>query len=141
VRLEAHGGQGEDKSCALMCVKKGKFVFADQDHKTVCQLEKVGQEKAGEFAGQKVKVTGFMTGKTIRVTAIEAVNYRLRASAETLYSCSLEPLLLVCRKEIRRSRATVFSGFRFWQTFGRLLADYACALINLYSVNVTSLAA
>jgi hypothetical protein len=24
-------GRGEDKSCALMCVKKGKFVFTDQD--------------------------------------------------------------------------------------------------------------
>jgi hypothetical protein len=28
-------------------------------------------EKAREFAGQKVKITGRITGKTIRVTTIE----------------------------------------------------------------------
>ncbi|HEY2975573.1 MAG TPA: hypothetical protein VGJ48_23870 [Pyrinomonadaceae bacterium] len=32
----------------------------------------IRQEKAREFAGQKVKITGRVTGKTIRVTAIEA---------------------------------------------------------------------
>ena len=37
----------------------------------VYQLDKVGQEKARDFAGQKVKVTGRLVGKTIRVTAIE----------------------------------------------------------------------
>lgn len=31
-----------------------------------------GQEKAREFAGQEVKITGRITGKTIRVTTIEA---------------------------------------------------------------------
>ena len=67
-------GMGDDKSCALMCAKNGKFVLADQDHKRVYQLDKMGQEKAREFAGQKVKVTGRITSKTIRVTAIEAVS-------------------------------------------------------------------
>jgi len=55
-----------------MCVKNGKFVLADRDHKVVYQLDLVGQKKAREFAGQKVKVTGRTTRKTIRVTAIEA---------------------------------------------------------------------
>lgn len=62
----------DEKDCTLMCVKNGKFVLADRDHKVVYQLDKVGQEKAKEFAGQKVKITGHVTGKTIRVTAIEA---------------------------------------------------------------------
>jgi hypothetical protein len=29
-----------------MCVKDGKFVLADRDHKRVYQLDKTGQEKA-----------------------------------------------------------------------------------------------
>jgi hypothetical protein len=68
-------GMGDDKSCTLMCVKGGgKFVLADKDHKRVYQLDKGGQEKAREFAGQKVKVTGRLSGKTIRVTMIEAAS-------------------------------------------------------------------
>ncbi|MGH9971365.1 MAG: DUF5818 domain-containing protein [Pyrinomonadaceae bacterium] len=62
----------DEKDCTLMCVKNGKFVLADRDHKVVYQLDRVGQEKAREFAGQKVKITGRISGKTIRVTAIEA---------------------------------------------------------------------
>ncbi|MEP6742650.1 MAG: DUF5818 domain-containing protein [bacterium] len=71
--LKHMAGMGDDKSCTLMCVKNGKFVLADRDHKRVYQLDKTGQEKAREFAGQKVKITGHRTGKTIHVTAIEAV--------------------------------------------------------------------
>jgi hypothetical protein len=67
-----HMGGMDEKDCTLMCVKNGKFVLADRDRKVVYQLDKVGQEKAKEFAGQKVKITGRVTGKTIRVTAIEA---------------------------------------------------------------------
>jgi len=65
-------GMGDDKSCTLMCVKNGKFVLADSDNKRVYQLDQAGQDKAREFAGQKVKVTGRVSGKMIRVTAIEA---------------------------------------------------------------------
>ncbi len=61
-----------EKDCTLMCAKNGKFVLADRDHKIVYQLDQLGQEKAREFAGQRVKITGRITGKTIRVTAIEA---------------------------------------------------------------------
>jgi len=67
-------GMGNDKSCTLMCVKNGKFVLADRDHKRVYQLDKTGQQKAREFAGQKVKVVGRVTGKTIHVTSIEATS-------------------------------------------------------------------
>lgn len=69
--LQHMAGMNE-KDCTLMCVKNGKFVLADRDHKVVYQLDQAGQEKAKEFAGQKVKITGRVTGKTIRVTAIEA---------------------------------------------------------------------
>ena len=70
--LKHMAGMGDDKSCTLMCVKDGKFVLADRDHKRVYQLDKTGQDKAREFAGQKVKVTGRVSGRTIKVTAIEA---------------------------------------------------------------------
>lgn len=72
--LKHMAGMGDDKSCKLMCVKNGKFVLADRDHKRVYQLDKTGQEKAREFAGQKVKVIGRVTGKTIHVTSIEATS-------------------------------------------------------------------
>lgn len=61
-----------DKDCTLMCVKNGKFVLADRDNKVVYQIDQSGQERAKEFAGQKVKIKGRVTGKTIRVMAIEA---------------------------------------------------------------------
>ena len=71
--LKHMSGMGDDKSCTLACVKQGsKFVLADSDHKRVYQLDKTGQEKAREFAGQKVKVTGRVSGRSIRVTSIEA---------------------------------------------------------------------
>jgi hypothetical protein len=70
--LKHMASMGDDKSCTLACVKNGKFVLADRDHKRVYQLDKTGQAKAREFAGQKVKITGRLTGRTIRVTAIEA---------------------------------------------------------------------
>jgi len=64
----------DEKDCTLMCAKNGKFVLADRNRKIVYQLDKTGQEKAREFAGLKVKVKGRVTGKTIRVTAIEATS-------------------------------------------------------------------
>jgi hypothetical protein len=70
--LKHMAGMGDDKSCTLACAKNGKFVLADRDNKRVYQLDQTGQDKAREFAGQKVKVTGRVSGKTIRVTAIEA---------------------------------------------------------------------
>jgi len=71
--LKHMSGMGDDKSCTLACVKGGsRFVLADRGHKVVYRLDNTGQAKAREFAGQKVKVTGRVTGKTIRVTSIEA---------------------------------------------------------------------
>lgn len=65
---------GDDKTCTLKCVDGGaKLVLADRDHKVVYTLDDAAQEKAREFAGQKVKVTGQVDAKakTIQVTAME----------------------------------------------------------------------
>ncbi len=68
-------GMSDDKSCTLMCAKgSGKFALADNATKVVYQLDKSGQAKAQEFAGQQVKVTGRVAGKMIFVTKIEAVS-------------------------------------------------------------------
>ena len=66
---------GDDKECTVKCVEGGaKFILADRAHKTVYTLDAAAQEKAREFAGQKVQVTGQVDAKakTIRVTKIEA---------------------------------------------------------------------
>lgn len=65
---------GTDKQCTLKCVEGGsKFILADRSHKVVYALDDAGQVKAREFAGQKVKVTGDVDGKTksIKVVKIE----------------------------------------------------------------------
>ena len=66
---------GDDKACTIKCVDGGaKFVLADRAHKIVYALDDTAQEKAREFAGQKVSVTGQVDAKakTIQVTKIEA---------------------------------------------------------------------
>ena len=66
-----HMMPGGDKECTLKCVSGGsKFVLADTAHKKVYQLG--DQEKPKEFAGQKVKVTGTLSGDAIQVASIEA---------------------------------------------------------------------
>lgn len=68
-------GMGDEKSCTLACVKGGgQFVLADHAKKVVYSLDKDGQEKAREFAGREVKVTGRVSGQAIQVTKIEAVS-------------------------------------------------------------------
>lgn len=70
--LKHMSGMGDDQNCTLACVKQGsKFVLADRDHKRVYRLDQAGQEKARDFAGQKVKVTGRVSGRSIAVTNIE----------------------------------------------------------------------
>ena len=75
--LEHPMGMGDAKACTLKCVDGGgKFILADRAHKTVYSLDKDAQEKAREFAGQKVKVTGHVDAKAkaIHVTKIEAAS-------------------------------------------------------------------
>ncbi|HLG13697.1 MAG TPA: DUF5818 domain-containing protein [Blastocatellia bacterium] len=73
--LEHPMAMGDAKTCTLKCIDGGgKFVLADRDHKIVYSLDDAAQEKAREFAGQKVKVTGHVDAKakSIHVTKIEA---------------------------------------------------------------------
>jgi hypothetical protein len=63
-----------ERDCTLMCARNGRFVLADRDQKVVYELDDAGQKKAPEFAGQKVKVKGRLSGKRIRVTSIEAAS-------------------------------------------------------------------
>ncbi len=58
------------KTCTVECVKMGgKYVLYDGASKTSYQLDP--QDKAKDFAGQKVKVTGTSEGGTIHVKSIE----------------------------------------------------------------------
>ncbi|HYG81995.1 MAG TPA: hypothetical protein VD861_16475, partial [Pyrinomonadaceae bacterium] len=52
-------GMDDEKTCALHCAVQGggKFVLADRAGKVVYSLDADGQQKAREFAGQRVKVT------------------------------------------------------------------------------------
>lgn len=60
---------GDDKACTLKCVAGGgKFILADRAHKVVYALDDAAQEKAREFAGKKVKVTGNVDAKTKTIT-------------------------------------------------------------------------
>ena len=60
------------KECTIMCVKGGsKYILADRTHRRVYRLDSAGQQKAREFAGQKVKVNGTLKGDLITVTSIE----------------------------------------------------------------------
>jgi hypothetical protein len=73
--LEHPMGMGDAKACTLKCVDGGgKFILADRTHKIVYSLDKEAQDKAREFAGQKVKVTGHVDtkAKAIHVSKIEA---------------------------------------------------------------------
>jgi hypothetical protein len=68
---------GDDKECTTKCVEGGaKFALADRAHKIVYTLDDAAQQKAREFAGQKVKVTGKVDAKakTIQVTKIESAS-------------------------------------------------------------------
>ena len=61
------------KECTLGCVKMGgKYVLYDPATKAVYQLD--DQTKPGQFAGEKVKVTGTLdkATKTIHVTDIQS---------------------------------------------------------------------
>jgi hypothetical protein len=58
------------KTCTVECVKLGgKYVLYDSADKTSYLLDP--QDKAKDYAGQKVKVTGTSEGGTIHVKSIE----------------------------------------------------------------------
>ena len=57
------------KGCAECCVKKGSDVVLVTTDGKIYELDQ--QDKAKEFAGDKVKVTGSVSGDSISVTSIE----------------------------------------------------------------------
>ena len=62
--LEHPMNMGDAKACTLKCVTAGgKFILADRDNKMVYALHKLSPRKAREFAGQKVKVSGYLSKK------------------------------------------------------------------------------
>ena len=66
-------GANDAKECTLKCVAMGgRFVLYDSANKAVYQLD--DQEKAKQFAGQKVKVSGSFDAapKSIHVQNVEA---------------------------------------------------------------------
>jgi hypothetical protein len=68
---------GDDKTCTLKCIESGgQFILADRDNGIVYKLDKAGQQKARQFAGQKVRITGTINAKTktIKVASIEAAS-------------------------------------------------------------------
>ena len=71
--LEHPLNMGDAKACTLKCVDGGgKFILADRDNKVVYELRKLSSKQAREFAGQKVKVSGYLSKKKyIEVAKIE----------------------------------------------------------------------
>jgi hypothetical protein len=70
LRSETHVGHGRRPELHACLRSSGsKFILADRDHKLV-PTDEAGQKKARELAGQKVKVIGRVSGKTIRVTRL-----------------------------------------------------------------------
>ena len=71
--LEHPMNMGDAKACTLKCVDGGgKFILADRDNKVVYELRKLSAKQAREFAGQKVKVSGYLSKKKyIEVAKIE----------------------------------------------------------------------
>jgi Protein of unknown function (DUF5818) len=65
---------GHDKAtCTTKCIQLGaKYVLFDQSKGTVYVLD--DQDKAAKFAGQRVRVSGTIEKKNIKVADIEPVN-------------------------------------------------------------------
>lgn len=64
---------GRDKStCSSKCIQLGgKYVLYDSSKHAVYELD--NQDKAEEFAGKKVRISGTLQKKTIKVTKIESI--------------------------------------------------------------------
>lgn len=65
---------GHDKtSCSTQCVRLGaKYVFVDSAKQAIYQLD--DQEKAAEFAGQKVRISGTLQKTKIKIADIQRAN-------------------------------------------------------------------
>lgn len=63
----------DGNSCSVKCIQLGgKYVLYDSSKRIIYELD--DQEKAGEFAGHKVRVSGALQKKKIKIAHIEAAN-------------------------------------------------------------------
>jgi hypothetical protein len=69
--LKHMDGMGEIE-CVIACAKEGKYVLADREKKIVYDLDDGARAKVEKFAGQKVRITGHLMGKSIHVMSVEA---------------------------------------------------------------------
>ena len=60
-----------NKECVLDCVKKGSELLLRTEGGKQYKLDQSGQSKGLDFAGEKVEVTGSVSGDTISVTSIK----------------------------------------------------------------------
>jgi len=74
-KMQEAGNMGnDDRTCSLKCVEMGgKFVLADRARKVIYTFDDESQEKAHEFAGQKVRIRGQVDSKT-RTIHIESIS-------------------------------------------------------------------
>jgi hypothetical protein len=69
--MTEHGKKGTDKQCTQMCVMKGaKYVFVNDDKVLMIKNQNFADLKT--FAGDRVMVSGDLTGDTITVSKIVA---------------------------------------------------------------------
>jgi hypothetical protein len=69
--MTEHGKKGNDKQCTQMCVMKGaKYVFVNDGKVLMIKNQNLADLK--KYAGDKVTITGDLTGDTVTVTKIAA---------------------------------------------------------------------
>ena len=69
--MTEHGKKGSDKQCTQMCVMKGaKYVFVNDGKVLMIKNQNFADLK--KFAGDRVTVSGDLTGDTVTVTKIAA---------------------------------------------------------------------
>lgn len=67
--MTEHGTKGTDKKCTEMCVLKGaKYVFVNEGKALMIKNQNLADLK--KFAGDKVTVTGDLSGDTLTISKI-----------------------------------------------------------------------
>ena len=69
--MTEHGKKGNDKQCTQMCVMKGaKYVFVNDGKVLMIKNQNLADLK--KFAGDRVTVTGDLSGDTLTVAKVTA---------------------------------------------------------------------
>ncbi len=67
--MGSRAASDEHEGCAKKCIKEGSDAVLVTEDGRIYKLDQ--QEKAKEFAGKKVEVTGNVSGDSISVTSIK----------------------------------------------------------------------